>query len=130
MLTIEGVRFASISKKTPLSKLSFAFVLLALTLLGWTRCWGAAEVEGEESVTKEGKSGFWKVGSGLGLGEAGWAGSARGGSGIPGGRSEEAVESVEAVEAGPGGDEAGRLQGVSKRPGRYEGRWDQTGGGV
>jgi hypothetical protein len=32
-LTIEGVRFASISKKTPLSKLSFAFLLLALPLL-------------------------------------------------------------------------------------------------
>jgi hypothetical protein len=32
-LTIEGVRFASISKKTPLSKLSFAFVSLALLLL-------------------------------------------------------------------------------------------------
>ncbi len=32
-LTIEGVRFASISKKTPLSKLSFAFVSLALPLL-------------------------------------------------------------------------------------------------
>ncbi len=33
VLTIEGVRFASISKKTPLSKLSFAFVSLALLLL-------------------------------------------------------------------------------------------------
>jgi hypothetical protein len=33
LLTIEGVRFASISKKTPLSKLSFAFVSLALPLL-------------------------------------------------------------------------------------------------
>jgi hypothetical protein len=33
LLTIEGVRFASISKKTLLSKLSFAFVLLALPLL-------------------------------------------------------------------------------------------------
>ncbi len=32
--TIEGVHFASISKKTPLSKLSFAFVSLALPLLG------------------------------------------------------------------------------------------------
>jgi hypothetical protein len=32
-LTVEGVRFASISKKTPLSKLSFAFVSLALPLL-------------------------------------------------------------------------------------------------
>jgi hypothetical protein len=32
-ITIEGVRFASISKKTPLSKLSFAFVSLALPLL-------------------------------------------------------------------------------------------------
>ncbi len=32
-LTIEGVRFASISKKTPFSKLSFAFVSLALPLL-------------------------------------------------------------------------------------------------
>ena len=32
-LTIEGVRFASISKKTPLTKLSFAFVSLALPLL-------------------------------------------------------------------------------------------------
>jgi hypothetical protein len=32
-LTIEGVRFASISKKTPLSKLSGAFVSLALPLL-------------------------------------------------------------------------------------------------
>jgi len=31
--TIAGVRFASISKKTPLSKLSFAFVSLALPLL-------------------------------------------------------------------------------------------------
>jgi len=35
LLTIEGVRFASISKKTPLSKLSFAFVSLALPLLAW-----------------------------------------------------------------------------------------------
>jgi hypothetical protein len=34
LLTIEGVRFASISKKTPLSKLSFAFVSLALPLIG------------------------------------------------------------------------------------------------
>jgi hypothetical protein len=33
LLTIEGVRFASISKKTPLSKLSLAFVSLALPLL-------------------------------------------------------------------------------------------------
>jgi hypothetical protein len=33
LLTIEGVRFASISKKTQLSKLSLAFVLLALPLL-------------------------------------------------------------------------------------------------
>ncbi len=33
LLIIEGVRFASISKKTPLSKLSFAFVSLALPLL-------------------------------------------------------------------------------------------------
>ncbi len=33
LLTFEGVRFASISKKTPLSKLSFAFVSLALPLL-------------------------------------------------------------------------------------------------
>ncbi len=33
LLTIEGVRFASISKKTPLSKLSFALVSLALPLL-------------------------------------------------------------------------------------------------
>jgi hypothetical protein len=33
LLTIEDVRFASISKKTPLSKLSFAFVSLALPLL-------------------------------------------------------------------------------------------------
>jgi hypothetical protein len=33
LLTIEGVRFASISKKTPLLKLSFAFVSLALPLL-------------------------------------------------------------------------------------------------
>ncbi len=33
LLTIEGVRFASISKKTPLWKLSFAFVSLALPLL-------------------------------------------------------------------------------------------------
>ncbi len=33
MLIIEGVPFASISKKTPLSKLSFAFVSLALPLL-------------------------------------------------------------------------------------------------
>jgi hypothetical protein len=31
LLTIEGVRFASILKKTPLSKLSFAFVSLAIT---------------------------------------------------------------------------------------------------
>jgi hypothetical protein len=37
LLTIEGVRFASISKKTPLSKLSFAFVLLALPLLHHTQ---------------------------------------------------------------------------------------------
>jgi hypothetical protein len=33
LLTIEGVRFTSISKKTPLSKLSFAFLSLALPLL-------------------------------------------------------------------------------------------------
>jgi hypothetical protein len=33
LLTSEGVRFASISKKTSLSKLSFAFVSLALPLL-------------------------------------------------------------------------------------------------
>jgi hypothetical protein len=33
LLTSEGVRFASISKKTPLSKLSFAFVSLALPFL-------------------------------------------------------------------------------------------------
>ncbi len=33
LLTVEAVRFASISKKTPLSKLSFAFVSLALPLL-------------------------------------------------------------------------------------------------
>jgi hypothetical protein len=33
LLTIEGVRFVSISKKTPLSKLSFAFVSPALPLL-------------------------------------------------------------------------------------------------
>jgi hypothetical protein len=32
-LTVEAVRFASISKKTPLSKLSFPFVSLALPLL-------------------------------------------------------------------------------------------------
>ncbi len=42
LLTFEGVRFASISKKTPLSKLSFAFVSLALPLLHentiWTSC--------------------------------------------------------------------------------------------
>ncbi len=37
LLTVEAVRFASISKKTPLSKLSFAFVLLALPLLLWWR---------------------------------------------------------------------------------------------
>jgi hypothetical protein len=37
LLTVEAVRFASISKKTPLSKLSFAFVSLALPLLnGYT----------------------------------------------------------------------------------------------
>jgi hypothetical protein len=35
LLTIEGVRFGSISKKTPFSKLSFAFVSLALPLLVW-----------------------------------------------------------------------------------------------
>jgi hypothetical protein len=34
LLTIEGVRFASISKKTPLSKLSFAFVSLTTRLFG------------------------------------------------------------------------------------------------
>jgi hypothetical protein len=33
LLTIAGVRFVSISKKTPLSKPSFAFVSLALPLL-------------------------------------------------------------------------------------------------
>jgi hypothetical protein len=33
LLSSEGVRFASISKKTPLSNLSFAFVSLALPLL-------------------------------------------------------------------------------------------------
>ncbi len=38
-LTIEGVRFASISKKTPLSKLLFAFVSLALPLLDRTEAW-------------------------------------------------------------------------------------------
>ncbi len=37
LLTFEGVCFASISKKTPLSKLSFAFVSLALPLLVRTR---------------------------------------------------------------------------------------------
>jgi hypothetical protein len=36
VLTIEGVRFASIWKKTPLSKLSFALVSLALLLLDLT----------------------------------------------------------------------------------------------
>jgi hypothetical protein len=43
LLTFEGVRFASMSKKTPLSKLSFAFVSLALPLLprlvGISWCW-------------------------------------------------------------------------------------------
>ncbi len=41
LLTVEGVRFASISKKTPLLKLSFAFVSLALPLL-FTSCSGGA----------------------------------------------------------------------------------------
>ena len=36
MLSSEGVRFASISKKTQLLKLSFAFVSLALPLLACT----------------------------------------------------------------------------------------------
>ncbi len=36
LLTVEVVRFASISKKTPLSKLSFASVSLALPLLDRT----------------------------------------------------------------------------------------------
>jgi hypothetical protein len=38
LLTFEGVRFASISKKTPISKLSFAFVSLALPLLMTNWC--------------------------------------------------------------------------------------------
>ncbi len=38
LLIIEGVRFTSISKKTPLSKLSFAFVSLALPLLVLSSC--------------------------------------------------------------------------------------------
>jgi hypothetical protein len=42
LLTIEGVRFASISKKTPISKLSFAFVSLALPLLSVWADIGAA----------------------------------------------------------------------------------------
>jgi hypothetical protein len=33
LLTIKAVRFALISKKTPLSKISFAFISLALPLL-------------------------------------------------------------------------------------------------
>jgi hypothetical protein len=37
LLTIEGVRFASLAKKTPLSKLTFAFVSLALPLLLLTK---------------------------------------------------------------------------------------------
>ncbi len=41
LLIIKGVRFASISKKTPLSKLSFAFVSLALPLLV---CYGGVGV--------------------------------------------------------------------------------------
>ncbi len=41
LLTIEGVHFASISKKTPLSKLSFAFVSLALPLLTGTHMFDA-----------------------------------------------------------------------------------------
>ena len=54
-LIIEGVRFASISKKTQLSKLSFAFVSLALPLLLWgthspggsgaVRGWGVNNLE-------------------------------------------------------------------------------------
>jgi hypothetical protein len=38
LITIEGVRFASISKKTPLSKLSFAFVSnsVAITTVYYT----------------------------------------------------------------------------------------------
>jgi hypothetical protein len=36
LFSIKGVRFALISKKTPLSKLSFAFVSLALPLLVFT----------------------------------------------------------------------------------------------
>jgi hypothetical protein len=47
-------------------------------------------------VTKEGKSGFRKVGSGLGLGEAGWAGSAEEGQGflgkVQGSLGEEVME--------------------------------------
>jgi hypothetical protein len=54
LLTIEGVRFASISKKTPLSKLSFAFVSLALPLLLLCMC---VIVEQVSSVyTKDQKS--------------------------------------------------------------------------
>ncbi len=40
-LTIECVRFASISKKTPLSKLSFAFVSISLPLLGCNQIRGS-----------------------------------------------------------------------------------------
>ncbi len=46
LLTIEGVRFVSISKKTPLSKPSFAFVSLALPLLlVAVQCWAIRHPE-------------------------------------------------------------------------------------
>jgi hypothetical protein len=58
LLAIEGVRFASISKKTPISKLSFAFVSLALRLpllhwtVDWTRtfAWGMKKIRGRQTV--------------------------------------------------------------------------------
>ncbi len=95
---------------------------------------GAAEVEGEEYVTKEGKSGFRKVGSKLGLGDTGGLhGSAVGGSGVPGGRSgvpggggDGGWEAMEAVGARPGG---GQGRGFKKgQEGRKEGGIRQDGG--
>ncbi len=72
LLTSEGVRFASISKKTPLSKLSFAFVSLTLPLLvyvygqygGWGR--GGVCVTGEQGgeryVMNSQRTAWWEGG--------------------------------------------------------------------
>jgi hypothetical protein len=52
LLTVEDVRFASISKKTPLSKLSFAFVSLALPLL-FLRLHGNDKINDSEQYRTE-----------------------------------------------------------------------------